>query len=127
MALVHPTAHVEDGAILAADVVVGAFSFVGRDVELGSGVRVVKPADDPSAAGRIVRLDEAVARNDQYLKNIDEASARNDPNWLASASSMAPEPTIPRRPMKRSPARPDRRAPRSARTVGATTRRAATI
>lgn len=39
---VHPTAHVEDGAILAADVVVGAFSFVGRDVELGSGVRVAE-------------------------------------------------------------------------------------
>jgi len=39
---VHPTAHVEDGAVLAADVVVGAFSFVGRDVELASGVRVAE-------------------------------------------------------------------------------------
>lgn len=37
---IHPTAHVEEGAILAADVAVGAFSFVGRDVELASGVRV---------------------------------------------------------------------------------------
>jgi UDP-N-acetylglucosamine acyltransferase len=37
---IHPTACVEDGAILAADVVVGAFSFVGRDVELGPGVEV---------------------------------------------------------------------------------------
>ena len=39
---VHPTAYVEDGASLAADVVVGAFSFVGRDVELGPGVRVAE-------------------------------------------------------------------------------------
>ena len=39
---VHPTAYVEDGASLAADVVVGAFSFVGRDVELGPGVQVAE-------------------------------------------------------------------------------------
>jgi len=39
---VHPTAHVEDGAVLAADVVVGAFSFVGREVELGQGVKVAE-------------------------------------------------------------------------------------
>ncbi|MCA9503344.1 MAG: acyl-ACP--UDP-N-acetylglucosamine O-acyltransferase [Spirochaetaceae bacterium] len=37
---IHPTACVEDGAILAEDVVVGPFSFVGREVELGSGVEV---------------------------------------------------------------------------------------
>lgn len=39
---VHPTAHVEDGAVLAADVVVGAFSFVGREVELAAGVKVAE-------------------------------------------------------------------------------------
>ncbi len=39
---VHPTAHVEEGASLAADVVVGAFSFVGREVELGPGVAVAE-------------------------------------------------------------------------------------
>lgn len=42
MAEVHPTAHVEDGAALAPDVVVGAFSFVGREVELAAGVRVAE-------------------------------------------------------------------------------------
>lgn len=42
MAEVHPTAFVEEGASLAADVVVGAFSFVGREVELASGVRVAE-------------------------------------------------------------------------------------
>jgi UDP-N-acetylglucosamine acyltransferase len=38
MSLVHPTAIVEDGARLGADVTVGAFSIVGRDVTLEDGV-----------------------------------------------------------------------------------------
>jgi UDP-N-acetylglucosamine acyltransferase len=38
MNLVHPTAIVEDGARLGADVTVGAFSIVGRDVTLEDGV-----------------------------------------------------------------------------------------
>ncbi|HEB89943.1 MAG TPA: acyl-ACP--UDP-N-acetylglucosamine O-acyltransferase [Deltaproteobacteria bacterium] len=37
---IHPTACVEDGAILADDVVVGPFTFVGREVELGPRVEV---------------------------------------------------------------------------------------
>ena len=40
MADIHPTACVEDGAVLADGVVIGAFSFVGRDVELQTGVEV---------------------------------------------------------------------------------------
>lgn len=38
MALIHPTAIVEDGARLGDDVTVGAFSIVGKDVTLGDGV-----------------------------------------------------------------------------------------
>lgn len=38
MSLIHPTAIVEDGARLGADVTVGAFSIVGRDVVLEDGV-----------------------------------------------------------------------------------------
>jgi len=38
MSLIHPTAIVEDGARLGADVTVGAFSVVGRDVVLEDGV-----------------------------------------------------------------------------------------
>ena len=38
MGLVHPTAIVEDGARLGADVTVGAYSIVGREVELHDGV-----------------------------------------------------------------------------------------
>lgn len=40
MAEIHPTACVEDGAILASDVVVGPFALIGREVELGAGVEV---------------------------------------------------------------------------------------
>jgi UDP-N-acetylglucosamine acyltransferase len=38
MSLIHPTAIVEDGARLGADVTVGAFSVVGREVTLEDGV-----------------------------------------------------------------------------------------
>jgi UDP-N-acetylglucosamine acyltransferase len=38
MSLIHPTAIVEDGARLGADVTVGAFSIVGREVTLEDGV-----------------------------------------------------------------------------------------
>ena len=38
MSIIHPTAIVEDGARLGADVTVGAFSIVGRDVTLEDGV-----------------------------------------------------------------------------------------
>jgi UDP-N-acetylglucosamine acyltransferase len=38
MSLIHPSAIVEDGARLGADVSVGAFSIVGRDVTLEDGV-----------------------------------------------------------------------------------------
>ena len=37
---IHPTAVVEDGAQLAADVEIGAHAYVGGEVELGAGVRV---------------------------------------------------------------------------------------
>ena len=40
MARIHPTACVEEGAILADDVVVGPFSYVGSEVELAAGVEV---------------------------------------------------------------------------------------
>lgn len=41
--------------------------------QIGSGVRVGKPADDPSGASRVVRIQEVVARTEQYLRNINEA------------------------------------------------------
>lgn len=41
---VHPTAIVEDGAILGAGVEVGPYSIVGREVSLGDGVRLLSHA-----------------------------------------------------------------------------------
>ena len=40
MSNIHPTAVIEDGARLGADVRVGAFSLIGSDVVLGDGVVV---------------------------------------------------------------------------------------
>lgn len=39
---IHPTAIVEDGAQLGVDVTIGAFAFIGADVELGDGC-IVRP------------------------------------------------------------------------------------
>jgi flagellar hook-associated protein 3 FlgL len=41
--------------------------------QIGTGKRVELPSDDPSGANRIVRIEDVVARNQQYLSNIDEA------------------------------------------------------
>src|ERR1700742_120890 len=38
---IHPTAIVEDGAVLGADAEIGPFCMVGRDVRLGDGVRLL--------------------------------------------------------------------------------------
>jgi UDP-N-acetylglucosamine acyltransferase len=40
MPKIHPTAIVEDGAVLGADVEIGPFSLVGPHVRLGQGVRI---------------------------------------------------------------------------------------
>ena len=40
MSKIHPTAMIEDGAVLGADVEVAAYARIGRDVKLGDGVSV---------------------------------------------------------------------------------------
>ncbi|CAI8018946.1 Acyl-[acyl-carrier-protein]--UDP-N-acetylglucosamine O-acyltransferase [Geodia barretti] len=37
---VHPTAIVDDGAVLGADVVVGPYSVIGPDVRVGAGTHI---------------------------------------------------------------------------------------
>ena len=51
---IHPTAIVEDGAKLGADVEIGAYAHVGRDVTLGDGTRVAQGAviDGHTTLGR---------------------------------------------------------------------------
>lgn len=44
MTKIHPTAVVEDGAILGAEVEIGPFCFVGREARLGDGVRLLPHA-----------------------------------------------------------------------------------
>ncbi len=41
--------------------------------QIGTGVRIQRPADDPAGAARVVRLEEVAARHEQYLRNIAEA------------------------------------------------------
>ncbi len=43
--------------------------------QIGSGQKVERPSDAPAGAARIVRIEDVVARNEQYLKNIEEALA----------------------------------------------------
>ncbi len=42
MPKIHPTAIVEDGAILARDVIIGAYSFISKDAKLESGVEIMQ-------------------------------------------------------------------------------------
>ena len=51
----------------------GALDRLNR--QIGSGKKLQSPADDPAGASRIVRIDELIARNTQYMKNIEEALA----------------------------------------------------
>ena len=44
MAKIHPTAIVEDGAQLGADVEIGPLAHIGPDVKLGDGVRIAQGA-----------------------------------------------------------------------------------
>ena len=44
MAKIHPTAIVEDGAVLGADVEIGPYAHIGADVKLGDGVSVAQGA-----------------------------------------------------------------------------------
>ena len=44
MSDIHPTAIVEDGAILGNDVEIGAYAHIGKDVKIGDGTRVMQGA-----------------------------------------------------------------------------------
>lgn len=44
--------------------------------QLGTGLKVSVPADDPGAAARILDLDKTIAKTNQYQSNIDTARGR---------------------------------------------------
>ena len=58
MAKIHPTAIVEDGATLGADVVIGPYAHVGRDVRIGDGVTIGQGAivDGHSTIGNMCQI-----------------------------------------------------------------------
>jgi len=43
--------------------------------QLATGKRVLKPSDDPLATGTILRLNDAISRNEQFEKNVTDAQA----------------------------------------------------
>lgn len=51
--------------------------------QLASGKRVMKPSDDPQATDSILRLQAALDRNEQYLKNISDGYAMMEETSLA--------------------------------------------
>jgi flagellar hook-associated protein 3 FlgL len=46
--------------------------------QLATGKRVMKPSDDPQAAEVILRLNEAMARNEQFSRNVSDAQSMVD-------------------------------------------------
>jgi UDP-N-acetylglucosamine acyltransferase len=75
---VHPTAIVEDGAVLGADVDVGPFCLVGRDVRLGDGVRLlshVVVTGKTTIGERTVVHPQAVIGGEAQIYNNDAPDA----------------------------------------------------
>lgn len=78
MTSIHPTAIIEDGALLGADVSVGAYSIVGAGVRLGDGVRleshVVVSGDTEVGANTRIFPFASIGMQPQDLKFKGEAS-----------------------------------------------------
>lgn len=76
---IHPTAIVEDGARLGADVEIGAYCVVGRDVVLGDGVQlhshVVMTGHVELGAGSVVHA-HAVLGDAAQIRNHEDSNAR---------------------------------------------------
>ncbi|MEI9884986.1 MAG: acyl-ACP--UDP-N-acetylglucosamine O-acyltransferase [Rhizomicrobium sp.] len=76
---VHPTAIVEDGAKLGADVAIGPFCLVGRDAVLGDGVRLLSHAivmGRTEIGARTVIHPHAVLGGEGQIRRNDFAEAR---------------------------------------------------
>lgn len=56
------------------------------ELQVASGKRILRPSDDPSAAVRILDLNEAQQRLAQYQRNADVATARLDQEETALSS-----------------------------------------
>lgn len=79
MTNIHPTAVVEDGAILGADVEIGPFCFVGRQVRLGDGVRLlphVTVMGETTVGARTVIHPTAILGDEAQIHGNDAAGTR---------------------------------------------------
>lgn len=79
MAKVHPTALVEDGAVLGADVEIGPFSLVGSRARLGDGVRLLSHAvvvGDTAIGARTVVHSHAVLGGGPQFRGDSGTDAR---------------------------------------------------
>jgi UDP-N-acetylglucosamine acyltransferase len=76
---IHPTAIVEDGAKLGADVEIGPFCTVGRDVVLGDGVRLLSHAvvsGKTSVGAKTAIYPHAVIGGEAQIHNNNAPDAR---------------------------------------------------
>jgi UDP-N-acetylglucosamine acyltransferase len=76
---VHPTAIVEDGAVIGAGVEVGPFCIVGRDVKLGEGVRLISHvviSGNTDIGARCVIHPHAVLGGESQIRGNDAAGTR---------------------------------------------------
>jgi len=56
--MIHPTAHIDPGAVIGTDVTIGAFTVIGAHVEIGDGCRIASHVviDGPTVIGRDNRI-----------------------------------------------------------------------
>ena len=76
---VHPTAIVEDGAVLGAGVEIGPFCIVGRDVHLGDGVRLISQVvigGVTEIGARCIIHPQAVLGGESQIRGNDAAGTR---------------------------------------------------
>jgi UDP-N-acetylglucosamine acyltransferase len=76
---VHPTAIVEDGALLGAGVEIGPYCIVGHDVRLGDGVRLISHAvvtGKTTVGERTIIYPNAVIGGEAQIINNDAPDAR---------------------------------------------------
>jgi NDP-sugar pyrophosphorylase family protein len=71
MSKIHPTAMIEDGAVLGADVEVAAYARIGRDVKLGDGVSVGQGAiiDGHTTIGERAPISTYETEPSRYLRS----------------------------------------------------------
>lgn len=78
MTKLHPTAIVEDGASLGADVEIGPYCHVGRSVRLGDGVRLLSHAvvsgNTEIGAGSIVHPFASLGSPPQHARHQDDTT-----------------------------------------------------